>query len=636
MTDDQYPDMTPPSLTTPRPDDWPVVLETLYESETRFQEAFESAPIGMALVSPVGRWLRVNPALCGLLGYTPDELFALTFQELTYPPDLDADLELAQELLAGSIRTYQLEKRYIHRQGHLVWGLLSVSLVRSTTGQPRYFVSQVQDITERKEMELALRESEARFRALFEHSPDGVLLIDPHHPSGLWPIVDCNAAACAMNGYTREELIGRPIDILNANASDSSDRAAYLDRLRRLGTMYVDVMHRRADGTLFPVAVSTSLITIGDRELVLGIDRDQTALRSAEAALRQANEELAAKVAALERHMQMMQLLTDMGTWLHACQEADEVAAVVQRVVEAACPGAAGALVVRTDADTLVKSWGAGLSVPARPALESCRAVGEQEPWAAAEACAGCDALWRCAVPRSWSLCVPLCAMGAVLGVLRVQAHGDEPAPPSELQQQAITRAADQSALALANIGLRQSLHRQAIRDPLTGLFNRRYMDEALAREIHRARRHAGTVGVMLVDIDHFKAFNDTFGHQAGDALLRVVGAHLQSHIRSDDIACRYGGEEFLIILVGVDGAMLLQRAEDLRAGIAQLSVAHRGQQLGPVTVSVGAALFPQHGDTAAEVIQAADAALYRAKQTGRNRVIVAAPASGGARGSAG
>jgi diguanylate cyclase (GGDEF)-like protein len=172
---------------------------------------------------------------------------------------------------------------------------------------------------------------------------------------------------------------------------------------------------------------------------------------------------------------------------------------------------------------------------------------------------------------------------------------------------------------------LQEALRVAAVRDPLTNLFNRRYLEESLEREVRRATRRTTSLGVVMVDLDHFKAFNDDFGHQAGDALLRAVGQFLQSRIRGEDIACRYGGEEFALILPDAPLDATARRAEQIRQDAEGLRIDHGGEPLGPITLSMGVAAFPRHGATSELVLRAADAALYEAKRSGRNRVVVAA-----------
>jgi diguanylate cyclase (GGDEF)-like protein/PAS domain S-box-containing protein len=168
------------------------------------------------------------------------------------------------------------------------------------------------------------------------------------------------------------------------------------------------------------------------------------------------------------------------------------------------------------------------------------------------------------------------------------------------------------------------ALHERAIRDGLTGLYNRRYLDEMLPRELHHAASYRQSVGLIMLDIDHFKRCNDTYGHDAGDTLLRTVSTFLQGHTRDGDLICRYGGEEFTLALPGASLADTLQRAEQIRAGIEAQVVAYDGHPMLQVTVSLGVAVFPDHGTTADDLIRAADQALYQAKHSGRNRVVLA------------
>ena len=212
--------------------------------------------------------------------------------------------------------------------------------------------------------------------------------------------------------------------------------------------------------------------------------------------------------------------------------------------------------------------------------------------------------------------CIPMMARGETLGMLHTQCDAADSAELHLLET-----VATQIASSMANLHLRAVLHSQSIKDPLTGLFNRRYLEETMQREELRAARNKTTLSVVMLDLDHFKAFNDGHGHQAGDQVLRLVGEALRQAIRGEDIACRYGGEEFTLILPGASLDDAVHRAEQVRAAIAQLPVRLGGRTLESITVSLGVATYPTHGDNWTRVLQAADAALYRAKQKGRNRV---------------
>lgn len=168
-----------------------------------------------------------------------------------------------------------------------------------------------------------------------------------------------------------------------------------------------------------------------------------------------------------------------------------------------------------------------------------------------------------------------------------------------------------------------QLLRTQSVRDPLTGLYNRRYFEASIAREESRARRTGQPLGMMMIDIDHFKRCNDTFGHAAGDAVLGAVSRYMESHARGEDILCRYGGEEFVLMMTNTRQDPLRQRAETLRTGVPQLQIEHEQRPVGPITLSIGLAVFPDNGANLQTVLLAADAALYDAKRAGRDRIVV-------------
>jgi diguanylate cyclase (GGDEF)-like protein len=226
--------------------------------------------------------------------------------------------------------------------------------------------------------------------------------------------------------------------------------------------------------------------------------------------------------------------------------------------------------------------------------------------------------------PPGGYVCVPMMAQGEALGLLHLQAgatEGPGNGASGDTRQRLAVPVAEHLSLALANFTLRESLRNQSIRDPLTGLFNRRYMEESLRRELARVARSHGSVAILAIDVDHFKMFNDTFGHPTGDALLSGLGALLQERVRSEDIACRSGGEEFNLILpdCGLDDALL--RAEGLREAVKALKVGVRGRSYGGVTISVGVAVSPTNGVEPGTLLQQADEALYRAKAQGRDRI---------------
>jgi diguanylate cyclase (GGDEF)-like protein len=229
------------------------------------------------------------------------------------------------------------------------------------------------------------------------------------------------------------------------------------------------------------------------------------------------------------------------------------------------------------------------------------------------------------------SICMPLLGQNEKLGMINLLYTTDnqklssrEKAHMLSNWRRLATTAADNLAMAIANMKLREELQELSIRDGLTGLFNRRYMEESLSREFIQAERSKKPVGIIIMDVDFFKKFNDTYGHHVGDVVLVKLGKLLSNNIRKGDIVCRYGGEEFLIILPGASLSKIIQRAEMLRDKVEkELRIEHNGECL-PITISLGAAAYPDHGSSPEEVIKIADNALYKAKDQGRNMVVYA------------
>ncbi len=348
--------------------------------------------------------------------------------------------------------------------------------------------------------------------------------------------------------------------------------------------------------------------------------------QQAEEKLKEANAKLQGSVAELERHNQEAKWLTEMSDLLQACTSMEEAHRTICHIGPKLFPDSEGALYIYSPSrDELeqVLTWGESAQEQAIARAfeaDTCWALRRGRPHVVGSLCKGfpCHA----DSPARSGLCVPLIALGESLGVLYLR--GKESALSSVFNQQLASTAAEQIAMALGNLHLRETLRSQSILDPLTGVYNRRFMEETLEREIHRSERNQRELSVLMFDLDRFKQFNDTFGHEAGDALLRELGMTLKAGIRGSDVACRFGGEEFVLILPETTLENARVRAEELREKIRQLTVMHRGQALGIVTMSVGVAAYPQHADTSEGLLRAADSALYRAKSEGRDRVIVA------------
>ena len=355
----------------------------------------------------------------------------------------------------------------------------------------------------------------------------------------------------------------------------------------------------------------------------------------ADEALRRTNETLTAWVRELQQLAAETNLLNEMGDLLQTCMRAEEAYAVVGQSAQKLFANESGALFVLNDSRNLVEAvvtWGESFAGEHVFAPGECWALRRGQVYLVESTRSGpvCEHVGKPGPPSY--MCVPMMAHGESLGVLHLQSGLRSQKQPegtrefTKEQRPLAVSLAEHIALALANLRLREALRRESIRDPLTALFNRRYMEESLERELRRADRKQRPLGMIMLDLDRFKRFNDSFGHEAGDMLLRKLGSFLLSRTRREDIVCRYGGEEFTIILPEASLEVTRQRAEQLREEVKQLTIQYRGQTLGALTLSLGVAGFPEHSATGEDLLRVADLALYRAKGEGSDRVVVGQP----------
>ncbi len=377
----------------------------------------------------------------------------------------------------------------------------------------------------------------------------------------------------------------------------------------------------------------------GFRHMISALDAHESEQRQAQARLKEARDSLEStvrertaeltnasieaseKAGRLERLRREDQVLNEMTGLLQSCRNLDEAYPVLERGLGALFIDRPGQLcLLRESGNALVAAATWGQTAPDASTVfapEDCWSLrlGHAYSFQRDGQRPQCGHVHGQAADYA---CVPLLGQGKTIGVLHVLG-GDESTGRPLLQT-----TADRIALALANIKLRESLLNLSIRDPLTGLYNRRYVEETLEREAQRCLRGGRSMSVLMLDVDHFKRFNDTFGHDAGDVVLRTLGALLKQQFRSSDLPCRLGGEEFLVILPESDEASAFKRAEGVREAVAALDLHHDGKSLGAVTASIGVATFPKPVEHHEHLIQTADMALYRAKQEGRNRVCIA------------
>lgn len=338
------------------------------------------------------------------------------------------------------------------------------------------------------------------------------------------------------------------------------------------------------------------------------------------------------RTAAVERQKMNREatLLSELNEWLQCCKSLDELYDMVAQFLSKLLPDCAGILYVYANSRDVLestKAWNGGTITPAMYP-DDCWALRRGRAYTFGDKEIDFPCSHIASAKPSRYCCIPILAHGETIGLLHLElgrtaesVQGRANPSWSVSDQERLGHVcAEQISLAIANVKLRD----QSIRDPLTGLFNRRYLMETCRREFSRAARIGQCVSILSIDVDHFKQLNDHHGHDAGDTVLRTIGECLQQFFRDEDVPCRFGDEEFVVILPGTTPEAAIRKAEDLRIKIEGLAVRYLEGHLPRTTISVGVAAFPRSGATPQEVLKAADEALYRAKESGRNRVQVA------------
>ena len=519
--------------------------------------------------------------------------------------------------IAFTLRFFPVTLEVVTKVGFLMLAVSAIGLIVGST------------VTERHRIGRQLNERTMYLDSLIQNTPLGIVVYD-----GNGRVQLCNDAFEALFLYSREELIGNDIDSLVVPPDRMEESRQFVSLLASGQRVQASIQRKRKDGALVDLELyAAPLILDGEVRGALAIYADSTERMQAALKLKDHAEALKRSVAELQERTAQATLLNEMGGLLQSCEGSTEAIAVVTEFGARLFPSATlGALFVFKSSRNVLEvegKWGTTESSTHLFPPDSCWGLRRGQPhWS------GFDGKIVCGHIKGGlflDLCVPMMARGETLGILHLRYDRDPSIGAAvsldtwqQSQKLLAVSVATQTALSLASLRLRESLRDQSIRDPLTGLFNRRYLDESLERELPNAIRKGRSLGIIMLDVDRFKKFNDMFGHDAGDTVLRELGDYLAKFIRRGDIACRYGGEEFTLVLPESSLEDTRRRAEELRTSFQQLSLKHRDIVLGKVTLSLGVAAAPNHGKNPAQLLAAADAALLRAKAAGRDRVLIA------------
>jgi len=489
------------------------------------------------------------------------------------------------------------------------------------------------EVSERNRLAADLSERTSYLDSLIQNSPLGVVVLNRQGRVEL-----ANPAFEKLFQYDRRELTTLDVATMEPCADGARDSTQLLTRIFAGDAVHKTVRLRRKGGEIFDVALhGVPLLLSGEvRGAYLIYEDVSQQIRAAEAQ-RQHAESLSQLVEELELRTKQMTSLNEMGALLECSGKVEEASTVVASSVQRLFPnGRSGALYLFKSSRDLVEAavrWGKNERLTPTFPPQSCWALRRGQPhWSEARGTGiRCQHLPE-GSPAEY-LCVPMIAQGNTMGVLHMEfqseAHSRYDSNPEsfrESEQRLAISVASQAALSLASLQLREALREQAIRDPLTHLYNRRFLEESLERELQIAARKQQSLAVLFLDLDHFKRFNDCFGHEAGDLVLQSLGDVLRNFFRATDICCRYGGEEFAIILPESSARDAGIRADELRSEVKGLRIQYKKQTLGEITISAGVAAFPDHASTSTDLLKIADQCLYESKAHGRDRVTLAVP----------
>ncbi len=479
--------------------------------------------------------------------------------------------------------------------------------------------------------DLNVNESKDRERfysdLVLHHSSDAVVICDP---DGL--AVWINPAFTVQTGYGAGEVLGAdPLALLRGQETDRDAVEQIMLGFQQRRETRLDILNYSRSGASFWADLKLSPVydSTGKHTHFIATMRDITERKL----LEDQNEEMRHSEALRQAERHLLALTSE---WLYSAKSFDELLMVIKRAMHTLIPEADGALYVYDASRTMLElaaSWGTMPEFETQILPDDCWALRRGRAYAFGQKPIqfACDHVHKPGTPY---FCLPIIAHGETIGLMHIVFEGYEETGLMRHMRDDVFRnrwdvsliCAEQISLAVANVRLRQELQEKSWRDPLTGLWNRRWFMEKAQREVSQATRNQRELALISVDVDHFKQFNDRFGHDAGDEVLMEVG-RIMLRVSGPNIhPCRIGGEEFVFLCIDCDEATALAQAEALRTEISQAQLHVRGQSLPSITISAGLGLLQRDGPGLQDIMHAADRALYHAKASGRDRVVVHAP----------
>lgn len=609
------------------------VESTLRDSEARFKALFQGAPDAIVITDKNSRIVLVNNQTITLFGYSIDELMGNSI-DIVIPERYREAYYKYQKAFIDEIETrpgISLPLNGIRKNKREISIEIALSPVKIPSGV--IFTNIIRDLTIRKEAEEQLRLQSVAL----ESAANGIVITD-RNGNIQW----VNPAFTKMTGYSADDVHGKNPRILKSGMVPQDIYSNLWKTILSGNVWHGELINRRKDGSIITEEQTIAPVRDSSGHVIhfIAIKQDITERKHSEEALSKRSDQ----IDTLNRVMRSLSSTLDISKVL------DMILHEIQQVIpyDSAsvwlCKGDTLEIIAAhgfSDPESLIGT-SFDLSSKDNPntqVIQTRMPLIEGDVYSTYNTFSnGVQTRYK---NRGW-MGVPMIIGDRVVGMLAF----DKNAPNFYTQEQsqfALAFAA-QAAIAIENarlysdaqkeltekieaeeklLKLQKELEEQAIRDSLTGLYNRRFLDETLSRELSRAERDKYSVSIVMLDLDHFKMFNDTYGHDVGDMMLKQLGKLLSSQVRAGDIACRFGGEEFVVVMPKASLSVAKQRANDWRMKFESQILIHEGEVLN-ATLSAGVAVYPLHGTTSDEIIRKADQAMYAAKAAGRNLVIMA------------
>lgn len=563
-------------------------------------------------------------------GYRAAEIIGQHFS--TFYPEADRLAGGPRRALeiASQMGRYEEEGWRIRKDGSQFWAGVLITALRNEEGALVGFAKVSRDLSERRRREEHQQTLTQRLALALRVSGSGVW--DWHVESNaiawddaMYRIYGIATGTVIDYAVWRDAVLADDLTLAEAGLQAAIAQKGSQSRSFRILHPTLGIRYIEAD---------YGAVLDSDRNVVrvVGVNLDVTEREQAAEDLRQSNARLEHGLALLARQNEEISALGELGEILQSCADTEEIQTPIRTFMPALFHGSSGCFYLLRESNNkldVVADWGIAVGSAPEFAATDCWAIRRGEVrWTDAR-----DGLRSGHVNDAEhrglaALCVPMIAQGNTLGVLFIQPSGAAAIPLDAQARRDFERmasmTADRVGIAIANIQLSTNLRQQSIRDPLTGLFNRRYLEKTLEREMSRTRREQSSLAVVMVDADHFKSVNDSYGHAVGDQVLRSIAKMLGHACRPSDAVCRFGGEEFVILMPATTLAQAAVKAQQLCHDARTFDYSRSGIAVKSVTISVGVAAFPQNGDTCDSILRAADQALYSAKKAGRDRVVSA------------